>query len=312
MAILICSIVDGIVRKIKEGTIIIAEKDITAIGYDIENPNGLEDENEKNKTIEKYRHINSSYFSDHTIVPLRFGNIVEDEDEVRDFLNKAYIQLKTLIEKVKGKVEVVVQVKFDLKKAIEEIAKHVDMSDRIAAGKAFYDLSEKHKVGVYGALKKEVSTLVADYVETNNVNETLIINHSYLVEKENEELFENAINNIAEKSDDVLAFHYIGPMPSYSFVPFEFSKGLFALINSARLLLGLNEKCTIKDVKTNYRMLSREYHPDINPGGKEKFKEINKAYHIVSSYCNTKKAGECSFVKEVIESSFVNLQNKRM
>ena len=62
MAILICSIVDGIVQEIKEGTIVIAEKDITAVGYDIENPNGLEDENKKNKTIEKYRHINSCYF----------------------------------------------------------------------------------------------------------------------------------------------------------------------------------------------------------------------------------------------------------
>jgi hypothetical protein len=40
--------------------------------------------------------------------------------------------------------------------AKETIAKHVDMSDRMAVGKAFFDLSEKHRVEVHEALKKEV------------------------------------------------------------------------------------------------------------------------------------------------------------
>lgn len=307
MAILICSIVDGIVENIKEGSRAISEKDITAIGYDIENRARLEDPEELNKTIEEYRRINASYFSDCTIVPLRFGNIVEDEDEVRNFLNKTYIQLKSLIEKVEGKVEFVVQVKFDLNTAVGEVAKRVDMSDRIAVGKALFDLSAAHKAGVCVALKKEMSAFVVDYVETSNINETLLINNSYLVEKSKEELFDKAINEIAEMSDDALAFHYVGPMPPYSFVPFKFSKCVFDLINSARVLLDLKEKCTVHDVQTNYRKLSREYHPDINFGGEEKFKEINAAYHIVRAYCDATHADECSFTKEAIENSFVNL-----
>lgn len=307
MAILLCSIVDGSVREVKEGTIVIAEKDITAIGYYVENPARLENPDELNKTIENYRHINSSYYSDYTIVPLRFGNIVETEDEVRIFLSKTYIQLKALIENVKGKVEFVVHVKIDLNAAKEKIAQHVDMTDRIAVGKAFFELSETHKVEVCEALKKGLSPLVVDYVETSKINETQIINNSYLIERKKEKLFDKAINTIAERSDDVLAFHYIGPLPPYSFVPFEFSKGGFDLINSARLLLGLKEQCTLNEVKKNYKKLSREYHPDVNFGGEEKFKEINQAYRIVMAYCNVEKTGECSFTKEAIESSFVTL-----
>jgi hypothetical protein len=307
MAIMLCCIVDGIIERAKEGTTAIAEKDITAIGYYLENPAELEDPDELNKAIEKYRHINTCYFSDCTIVPLRFGNIVQDKDEVRNFLNKTSFQIKTLIEKVKGKVEFVVQVNIDLDVAKETIAKHVGMSDRMAVGKAFFDLSEKHRVEIHEALKKELSPFVVDSVETSKINETQIVNNSYLLEKKKEELFDEAINTIAAVSDDVLAFHYIGPLPPYSFVPFQFNKCGFDLINSARLLLGLKSNCTPYDVKTNYKKLSREYHPDINFGGEEKFKEINEAYRIVMAYCSMEKTGECSFTKEAIESSFVNL-----
>jgi hypothetical protein len=299
--------VDGSVREMKEGTIAIAVKDITAIGYYLENPAIQENPDELNKTIESYRHINSSYFSDYTIVPLRFGNIVEAKDEVRIFLTKTYNQLKALIENVKGKVEFVVQVKIDLNAAKDKIAQHVDITDRIAVGKAFFELSETHKVGVYGALKKGLSPLVIDYVETSKINETQIINNSYLIERISEKIFDKAINTIAELSDDVLSFHYIGPLPPYSFVPLEFSKGGFDLINSARILLGLKEKCTLNDVKKHYKKLSHEYHPDVNLGGEEKFKEINEAYRIVMAYCNVDKTGECSFTREAIESSFVTM-----
>jgi hypothetical protein len=307
LAILLCGIVDGSVGEVREGTVAIAEKDITAIGYYIDNPVMLENPDELNKIIESYRHINSSYISDCTIVPLRFGNIVATEDEVRLFLNKTYIQLKALIENVKGKVEFIVQVKIDLNAAKEKIAQHVDMTDRVAVGKAFFELSETHKAELCRALQKGLSPLVADWVETSKIDETLIINNSYLVERKKEKLFDQAIGTIAEISDDVPVFHCIGPLPPYSFVPFEFSKGCFELINSARLLLGLQEKCTLDDVKKKYKKLSREYHPDVNVGGEEKFKEINGAYRIIMAYYNGEKTGECSFTKEAIESSFATL-----
>ncbi|MBM9520265.1 GvpL/GvpF family gas vesicle protein [Desulforhopalus vacuolatus] len=307
MAILLCSIVDGSVGEVKEGTVAIAVKDITAIGYYIENRVSLESPDELNKTIERYKHINSSYFSDYTMVPLRFGNIVETEDEIKIFLTNTYIQLKALIEKVKGKVEFLVQIKIDLNAAREKVAQLVDITDVMAVGKAFFELAETHKVEVSGALKSGLSPLVVDYVETNKINETQIINNSYLIEREKEDAFDEAINTIAEKSDDVLAFHYIGPLPPYNFVPLEFSKGGFELINNARLLLMLKETCTLNDVKINYKKLSREYHPDVNSGGEEKFKEINEAYQIVTAYCTLKNTGECSFTRDAIESSFAIL-----
>jgi len=47
-------------------------------------------------------------------------------------------------------------------------------------------------------------------------------------------------------------------------------------------ILGVNKKSTKDDIKGAYRKLSKKYHPDINPQGSDKFKEIAEAYEVLS------------------------------
>ena len=49
-------------------------------------------------------------------------------------------------------------------------------------------------------------------------------------------------------------------------------------------VLGVGETASQKDIKSAYRKLSRQYHPDANPGDKaaeERFKEVSAAYDVV-------------------------------
>jgi molecular chaperone DnaJ len=49
-------------------------------------------------------------------------------------------------------------------------------------------------------------------------------------------------------------------------------------------VLGVSESATQKEVKAAYRKLSRQYHPDQNPGdapAEERFKEISAAYDVI-------------------------------
>jgi len=43
-------------------------------------------------------------------------------------------------------------------------------------------------------------------------------------------------------------------------------------------ILGVGEEATQDDIKKSYRKLSKQYHPDVNPEGEEKFKDISEAY----------------------------------
>ena len=57
-------------------------------------------------------------------------------------------------------------------------------------------------------------------------------------------------------------------------------------------ILGVSKKADEKEVKTAYRKLARQYHPDHNPGNdsaEEKFKEINEAYEVIGNADNRAK-----------------------
>ncbi len=47
-------------------------------------------------------------------------------------------------------------------------------------------------------------------------------------------------------------------------------------------LLGVTPESDITEIKSAYRRLARKYHPDVNPDGAKKFKEISKAYDVLS------------------------------
>lgn len=48
-------------------------------------------------------------------------------------------------------------------------------------------------------------------------------------------------------------------------------------------ILGVEENATEEQIKKQYRLLSKKYHPDVNPEGDEKFKEISEAYDFIGS-----------------------------
>ena len=59
-------------------------------------------------------------------------------------------------------------------------------------------------------------------------------------------------------------------------------------------ILGVSDTATAKEIKTAYRKLSRQYHPDTNSddGAEERFKEISAAYDVVGDETRRKEYDE--------------------
>lgn len=57
-------------------------------------------------------------------------------------------------------------------------------------------------------------------------------------------------------------------------------------------ILGVDKKASEKEIKSSYRKLAKQYHPDLNQGdekSQEKFKEISEAYEVLSDAEKRKK-----------------------
>lgn len=83
-------------------------------------------------------------------------------------------------------------------------------------------------------------------------------------------------------------------------------------------ILGVDKKSTKDQIKKAYRSLSKKYHPDVNPDGAEKFKEIAEAYETLSDekkreqYDNPNPFGNGNFNPfESFMGGFGNRQQRR-
>ena len=62
----------------------------------------------------------------------------------------------------------------------------------------------------------------------------------------------------------------------------------FEAIDKARRLLGLEEEASMKQIRSAYRQMAKQHHPDTgnSTGDAEVMKELNLSYKLLTDYCH--------------------------
>lgn len=270
------------------------------------------------ESIFKHQEINRRVFQSHTVVPVRFGTIADDPRQVRDLLRKVYLQVKAALKRLEGKIELVVRASWDPKAVIEDVRSEISIAapsaigleEKIAIGRQVFEAIEARKRAVAETIHRDLRPLAVDFSLHDFVGEKMIFDCSYLVEREQEAFFDEALNCLAKEFHEKLTFKYIGPLPPYSFTRLEVTQGNFEVVDEARKTLGLPEKASIEEIKACYRRLSMACHPDRNPddpSAEERFRNVVQAYEVLEAYCENNpwlaEGRFYSFTREDVENA---------
>lgn len=126
-----------------------------------------------------------------TIIPMSFGTVIKNEKILKNILAKSYLTLKQTLKLIDGKIELGVKV---IKK--QQNGEY-----------------NKEKVEILESLKGlSVKSIAGD-----KFSDLLLLNHSFLVEKDKFSAFSEEVAELENKFQD-LKFLYTGPWPPYSFV----------------------------------------------------------------------------------------------
>lgn len=237
-----------------------------------------------------------------TIIPVKFGTMLESEDEVKFFLDKGFFFLRNTLRQMEGKIELDVVASWKLPQAAAslycrsqlikrkqaEITAKSDkatLKDKVSLGKLVEQALNFKKVRFSKLITQTLKKEAVDFCPHDLADENMVFNAAFLIEKQNEEFFNKSVNLLDQKLEDTLNFRLVGPLPPYSFATVLIETIDSHEVEEAKKTLGLNGEITAKTVSDAYRRLAQEFHPDKQKGADPlQFNFINASYRVLRNF----------------------------
>ena len=173
-----------------------------------------------------------------TALPVRYCTIAEDEAQVKKILKRDYKEFKDLLLNMKNKVELGLKAIFDEKLIYQDIvAKNKEIrlwkeklmnqppektyQKRINVGRMVETALNAEKEKAKTVALKTLKELAEDYVVADNYGERMLLNASFLVNKNKEPEFDKKVDKLNERFGQRVKLKYVGGMPPFNFVCLE-------------------------------------------------------------------------------------------
>ncbi len=170
-----------------------------------------------------------------SVLPVKFGTIASDADEIRNLLDRRYREFKTALRDMDHKIELgvkgiwknmdvifneIVEENEDIKEMKDRIKNDVakNMQAKMEIGKmveqALEKKKEKEALNFVDALRKTA----VNYKLNKTIGDEIFLNSAFLVDKGREKEFDNIIDDLSQEYKDRIRFMYAGPLPVFNFV----------------------------------------------------------------------------------------------
>jgi len=259
---------------------------------------------EKLRCLMSHQRVIEWVMKEYTILPVKFGTLVEDEDEIRRILEQVYDKLVPTLNHMNDLVEIEVAATWDLKKVLEEIGNEEQIMQlgrsmagksaaeilemQINAGRLVKESLDRRRESYRWQMMQSLADIALDIQPNALVADEMVMNIAFLVQREKQEDLDSQVRRINETFNDQINFRVIGPLPPYSFSTVEIRHPDAEKIEEARQLLGLGTDVSDKELKEAYRHLAAKSHPDahLDDTGDELFTKVREAFVLLRDYCH--------------------------
>ena len=267
------------------------------------------------------------------IIPMRLGTIVSSKEEVIKILTNGYDVIMDTLKKIEYLTEIDLAATWndfpgilaniaadsDIKSMKENLLKKDDVItqvDQYKMGLLVQQKLDKKNKEVELKILNTLSSISLDIKTHEVMNDQMVTNTAFLLNRSNNELFEKAINQLDQEYEGALNFKLVGPLPCYSFFTIEVKELNPELVKQAKNELGLKEEVSEDEIKKAYLEKAKEFHPDVclDNGDKENFNRINNAYHTLLDYSagvrQSSKEGSIFLSKEKVIENLILVKIK--
>jgi hypothetical protein len=179
--------------------------------------------------------VNETVMRDHTVIPMSFGTVFRSEEDVTELLRSTYQAFSDVLDKMRDKIEFGLKILWDRDRVVanlerendeirrlkDEISRHTSSSTyfaRMQLGRliesALEEMSARYVADIHEALKP-----VAVASRSNKpIGDRMILNAAFLVDRAQEQKFDERVKETSRRYEELLTFKYSGPWPPYNFV----------------------------------------------------------------------------------------------
>ena len=169
------------------------------------------------------------------VLPIRFGTMIESDGEGGKVLTDNADEFARAFAAIEGRDEICLKVNWPEGKVYDEIISRNGILRRERDALSVSNPNQSHYARI--EFGKKVETAVAevrakdcdmivnilkDYVdqivEGPILDETMVVNLSFLIKRNQMAAFDAAVERLDDLYDDRWTFRYVGPMPAFSFV----------------------------------------------------------------------------------------------
>lgn len=181
--------------------------------------------------------------ADTTVLPVRFGTVMESDDAVREHLLAPNApQLSEVLERLAGTAQLNIKGFYDderllreivasnavvaqLAERVKELPEAATYYDRIRLGEAVAAEVERARELDTDLFLRRLDGLAMDATVAPPTAADAAVNIAFLVRRSEVDRFSAAVAELEEEFEDRMRLRYVGPLPPYSFADVELTSG---------------------------------------------------------------------------------------